>query len=805
MKKQIYLLALLAITLFGDLMQAQNLNVTLAGTLTYPGALSNITSYVDSQGNEYALVGAAGGMSVVNVNNPSAPTQVALITGPNCSWREIKVLNNHAYITTECGSIGLQIVDLSPLPNTTLPTTTWLPTINGDPMTTIHALHADAGRIYLYGSSVGNGGVVIADVSTTPMAPVYLGIYDFDYVHDGYVRNNKLYGGHIYAGEFSIMDVSNPANIPTNFPRTTTPGAFTHNTWLPTNNANYVFTTDEVSGSYLTCYDISNVNNITEVDRIQSQNPGSGSIVHNTHIVDVNGNDFAVTSWYKDGIVITDVGRPGNLVNVGWYDTYPQGSGGGFSGCWGVNPFLPSRTIVCSDINNGLIVLSPTYVRACYLEGTITDANTSLPINAATITISSLGINDASAGNGFYGTGCATAGSYSVTYSKPGYFPQTVTVALSNGVVTIQNIALVPMTPFVLSGQVIQSWNSAPVPNAHVKITNSNFTFDTITDVNGNFSFPSAYSGIYEVIGGKWLYKTKCTGNNTITSTSGPVTIALDSGIYDDFTFDYLWTETGTASTGNWEFGEPLGTTDQNPGDANPDFDVTPDCFVNAYVTGNTGVSSSDDDVDGGYTMLTSPVFDLTAYTNPKMQYSTWFFNAGGNGNPNDSMKVQINNGTTTVTLETITENSGPESVWTNKMFLLSSVIPITSTMKVMVRAVDYPFGNLVEAGFDHFRITDSLTNIGINENGIFSNQLVVYPNPVVPGSQVMYSLTGEFIGGNIHISDVTGKTLETIAVGNASGGIMFDASLPAGIYFVDLRDQHGNLLAAPLRIVKLK
>ena len=36
---------------------------------------------------------------------------------------------------------------------------------------------------------------------------------------------------------------------------------------------------------------------------------------------------------------------------------------------------LPSGTIVASDIDNGLYVLSPTYIRACYLEGTITDLN----------------------------------------------------------------------------------------------------------------------------------------------------------------------------------------------------------------------------------------------------------------------------------------------------------------------------------------------------------------------------------------------------------------------------------------------
>ena len=63
----------------------------------------------------------------------------------------------------------------------------------------------------------------------------------------------------------------------------TTPGAFTHNTWL-TDNSRILLTTDEVSNSYLTAYDIIDPYNITELDRIQSQFPSSGSIVHNTHV-----------------------------------------------------------------------------------------------------------------------------------------------------------------------------------------------------------------------------------------------------------------------------------------------------------------------------------------------------------------------------------------------------------------------------------------------------------------------------------------------------------------------------------------
>lgn len=804
MKKLITLL-LTAGFASGVFAQAPNYNITLANNYVYSGqSLSNIWYYVDEFNNEYALVGAQNGISIVNVTNPNAPVQVCQLSGPSSTWREIKTWGNYAYVTTESGSVGLQIVDLNPLP--AAPTVSnvyyWTPTISGDQLTTIHALHADAGRVYLYGSDVGVGGVLIADVSTTPTAPVYLGRWNQNYVHDGYVRNNKCYAGHIYDGWFSIMDVSNPASIPTGVPTQSTPGNFTHNTWLATGNDDTLYTTDEVNNSYLTSYDISNPANIKELDRIQSQNAGGGSVVHNTHILNVGGNDYAVTSWYKDGVVITDVGRPNNMVNVAWYDTYTQGSGGGMSGCWGVCPFLPSGTIVATDMSNGLFVLAPTYQRACYLEGVITDFVTGLPINNATTLINTINISDASDATGWYGTGYAVAGTYSVTYSKAGYIPQTVNVTLNNGQVTIQNIQLVPLTTISMGGQVIQSWDNAPVPGARVKIWNATFMFDTITDINGNFTFPSGYAGNYEMIAGKWLYKTNCIANVNITSSTSSLVIPIDSGIYDDFTFDFLWTRTGTATAGLWERGEPLGTTYQSPNDANPDADVTPDCFRNAYCTGNTGQSSSDDDVDGGYTMITSPQFSLLGYQYPKLQYSRWFFNAGGSGNPNDSMRVQITNGNTTVTLETITPSSAPQSTWINRTYYLNSLIPLTNNMRVRVRAVDLPLGHLVEGAFDHFRITDSIL-VGSSADLQNGHQVIVYPNPFTEQTTVMYALSHGISDGELVVKDMLGRVLFRHAINSTTGDVNLPANLGPGSYLVEIFSQ-GESLVTPIRILKM-
>lgn len=191
---------------------SQNLNVTLADQLSYSAtALSNIcgwTSPID--GKEYALVGAANGLSIVDVTNPANVFQVTLISGPNSTWREVKTNGNYAYVTTEAGG-GLQIVNLTNLPTTPLPTATWTPTISSQTLQTIHALHIDNGKVYLYGSNVGNGGAIIANITTNPMAPVYLGKYDTRYIHDGYVRGDTLYACHISDGDCEVVKLTNPA------------------------------------------------------------------------------------------------------------------------------------------------------------------------------------------------------------------------------------------------------------------------------------------------------------------------------------------------------------------------------------------------------------------------------------------------------------------------------------------------------------------------------------------------------------------------------------------------------------------
>ena len=274
-------------------------------------------------------------------------------------------------------------------------------------------------------------------------------------------------------------------------------------TWL--NDAGDVcFTTDEVSGAFIYAWDVSDPTNIERLDRIQSSLSGGTAMVHNTHVL----NDWLVTSYYKDGVHIVDAARPHNLVEVGWYDTNPaSGSGGG--GCWGAYPYLPSGNCLGSDMSTGLFVFGVDYKRGCYLEGNITDASTGLPLNGATITITGPGASENSNLVGDYAMGVADSNTYSVTYSMSGYVSQTYTLTLDNGVLTLQDVALVPAGSVNFTVNVIDNGSLLGIPNAQVTAITALATIPYTANAGGVVNDPAIPQETYTLNVGAWGYLPK--------------------------------------------------------------------------------------------------------------------------------------------------------------------------------------------------------------------------------------------------------------------------------------------------------
>ena len=447
---------------------AQNNNIELKSTLAFTNSgTANIWGFV--KGNtEYALVGLTGGAgnndacAIVDITNSTNPVLKFTIPGPNSIWREIRTWGNYAYITTEASNntFGVTIANLSYLPDS-VPTKQF--TLNGV-ISNVHALQIDAGYLYLYGANnnLSNGGALILDL-TDPWNPSYAGAYNTRYIHDGFVKNYKLYAGEIYAGQFSIVDVTNKAN-PIVINSQSTPNQFTHNTWL-SSDGKILYTTDEVTDATVSSYDISDNTNIKYLDsykRIFS----NGAIPHNTYVLNnpaVTGfsTDFVLTSYYNEGVTIVDAARPANLVEVGNYDTNSL-SGSSYDGTWGVYSYLPSGNLILSDMTLGLFVVKPTYKRAAYLEGTIIDAATGLAIPNAGIEISSNAKLKYSGIDGTFKTGTVDTGMIKVSVFKTGYRTASLTLNFTAGVVNNQTINLYPDGMGVNDFNKNSQWNVYP-------------------------------------------------------------------------------------------------------------------------------------------------------------------------------------------------------------------------------------------------------------------------------------------------------------------------------------------------------
>ncbi|MBL0104042.1 MAG: choice-of-anchor B family protein [Bacteroidetes bacterium] len=772
-------------------------NIQLAANLSYGNsALANIGGYVDSLGNEYALVGTDFGLSIVDVTDPANPVIRFTVNGPSSDWREVKTYRKYAYVTTEGGG-GLQIIDLSNLP-ATINSHNWTgdAAISGQ-LSSIHALHCDTakGFLYLYGSNIGSGQSLFIDLAD-PWNPHYAGSYTFPgsgndrYVHDGFVVNDTMYESHIYSGFCAIVEVSDKAN-PVLLATISTPTNFTHNTWLSDDHKT-LFTTDENSASYLGIFDIHDLANITEIGRWQTA-PGSGSIIHNTHIL----NDYAITSWYTQGVVITDVARPHNPIEVGHYDTYPASDGNGFFGCWGVYPFLPSGNLVASDINNGLFVLTPTYVRACYLEGIVTDSVTGAFLNGAVVEILTTGITKSSDLSGQYATGTATAGTYDIRISKSGYYTRTMTgVSLVNGVLTTLDVKLVPFQTFAFSGHVNDSISAAGIANASIVLSSTNgLTYTATTNASGDIIFPAVVPDTYTLYAGKWGYRTTC---GTVTLVPGDsVNTLLAQGYYDDFTFDFGWTVSGTSGNA-WERGEPTGTFDGNSTEINPEYDASGDCGDQCFVTDNGGSPYNNHDVDNGNTILTSPVFDATIYQTATLSYYRRYLDINGTGQPNDTMKVYLTDGVSTVLVESVGPNASGNGTWVHKTFTLGSLMTAGTNMQIRVEVADNTPGNIVEGSFDQFEITGQLVN-GIGTMAK-NDHITAFPNPFSKSIAISYELGNYNSTAHLIIRDITGRIVEETDHLSQQGSITLGEELNPGIYLTELWNGNNRTLC---KIVK--
>ncbi|HRX83776.1 MAG TPA: M4 family metallopeptidase, partial [Phycisphaerae bacterium] len=165
------------------------------------------------------------------------------------------------------------------------------------------------------------------------------------------------------------------------------------------------------------------------------------------------------------------------------------------------------------------------------------------------------------------------------------------------------------------------------------------------------------------------------------------------------------WTLRGsgsTASTGDWLFGNPNGTSD-NGNQAQPE-----DPYEGsgcAFTAQNSSLGT--DDVDSGVIYLVSPAIDLSGEASAELAYTRWFFNRDVGNDSGDFFVAEVssNNGSSWVNLETLNYLTSANT-WTDRTFALENFIPLTSTVRLRFGAADgSASGNIIEAALDSLRI----------------------------------------------------------------------------------------------------
>ncbi|MCH8331442.1 MAG: T9SS type A sorting domain-containing protein, partial [Bacteroidetes bacterium] len=354
-------------------------------------------------------------------------------------------------------------------------------------------------------------------------------------------------------------------------------------------------------------------------------------------------------------------------------------------------------------------------------------------------------------------------------YKKDGFFSENDDAAYLDEIILPPAFMPVLIT---LNGQVVELGNGEPINNAGIIITNDAETYEMTTNSSGNFSIGNFPTGTYEVYAAKWGHSTECV-ELQIDEQIGPLAFELNKKYQDDFVFDFGWSVTGNADKGIWERGVPIGTT-LNSQNANPGEDIQTDCGEKAMITGNGGGSAGTDDVDNGSTILTSPEFDATIFSDPYISYYRWWFNQGGPTTPDDAMAIYISDGNETKEVERLFGGDS-DDLWKQHSFRISDIITPSTKMKVIFEATDaIGAGNIVEAGIDNFLVYDNNPPFGINETNL--SGLAVYPNPF--DNELM-----------IRIGPSSSNTTVRLFIYNIYGQLVFESEVISGLNHVSLKD----------------
>lgn len=388
--------------------------------------------YVAPDGSEFALIGAFTGTAVYAMDI-SPIKEVGFVAGSGSRWREITVIGNYAFVTTEASmDAGMQVIDLSPLPDSISLITTYTETFTRGHIIQSD-IYSDAPYVYINGTTATQG-VHILDISD-PTNPVEIGLYDPGYyIHDSFIKGDRMYSAGGSEGVLDIVDISDKTN-PTLIGQITDISGYVHSSWT-TEDDKYLFIAVETDGIPATIWNIEDIDN---PEPVNTYTANLESLVHNPYI---RGN-LAFISHNTEGLRVVDLTDATNPMEVGFYDTW-DGESGGFNGLWSAFPFFPSGKIIGGNRHDGLYVWT-FEEQPSWFSGIVKDSITGEAIVGANIQLEPLSEHLSSDTLGTF-QGGVLAGDYQLTFSADNYLDKSVTIELTPGDSIFLEVELVDQT-----------------------------------------------------------------------------------------------------------------------------------------------------------------------------------------------------------------------------------------------------------------------------------------------------------------------------------------------------------------------
>ncbi len=258
----------------------------------------------------------------------------------------------------------------------------------------------------------------------------------------------------------------------------------------------------------------------------------------------------------------------------------------------------------------------------------------------------------------------------------------------------------------------VAGMNADPQPGTlqmFASIDGDAFGESDVTDVGGNqyvVELPRAECGssVRFYFSGQTM-----TGGTFVDPAGAPENVYVADALYErevivDERFETdnaEWTVADTnVGAGSWVRVDPV-QTNFGGSVAQPGDDFGDGAESMCYVTGqHFGGGSGSSDLDGGPTILTSPVIDLSGVENATFEYARWMFNNGAN---QDELVTEItNNGSD---WDEVHVSTGTNGEWELVHFDVAGQVVPTADVQVRFRVADGAPSSLVEAGIDNFSV----------------------------------------------------------------------------------------------------